>query len=616
MTAAMKKYLTPGRVLAAFAALCVIFALLFALPYSLRAFPGSARDLQKIRAVTASVNGTEETVTLPYTFTDLPARTPVTLSFTVDTELAQSLLIKSVYAPLTVTCNGETVRRYGETGTYPPFFADPPSCVMIQSLPANGGTSHVTVTYEFPETRASLPVAPFSVSNTSGIYRYEFGWLMVCFLLAALIAITGFLLILFSAFVYNMDNARSLLFSLGLFFLSTGLWGVGENDFSVFLIQNPTVLHMFAFAGLFFLPVPLVAFALHTVNFRHPKPLAFLMYVTALAATAAFFLQLAGLVMLSESLFFFHMIHPVSFALLTLSLLYEALIRNNQHAKWMLLPIAELLGFVVLELVNYYGSRFMPFSLPFLIGSFVFLLMMLILTSAVIRQDMQLKDFYEKEAHEKDLMELRLAGEKKRHDMIAKEERRLSVIRHDIRHHVSLMSSLLEAGDVDRVRSYLAELSDVVKAGKPVRYCQNMAVSAVTEHYAALAKDAGIDIGIDIEVPEHAGSLTDTELASVFGNLLENAVEACRRKVIASKVSRGSIRLKSRVIDRKLIIIMDNSLFEQPRKKGTAFLSSKRDGLTAGIGLSSVTAIAKAHDGSADFEADGDVFRSSVILKF
>ena len=74
------------------------------------------------------------------------------------------------------------------------------------------------------------------------------------------------------------------------------------------------------------------------------------------------------------------------------------------------------------------------------------------------------------------------------------------------------------------------------------------------------------------------------------------------------------IRLNSSLEYGVLTITMDNSFDGQARQEDGKFLSSKRAG-APGVGLSSIRAVAKAHQGDARFEAKGTTFLSSVYCR-
>ena len=113
---------------------------------------------------------------------------------------------------------------------------------------------------------------------------------------------------------------------------------------------------------------------------------------------------------------------------------------------------------------------------------------------------------------------------------------------------------------------------------------------------------------IRLVVPAKTEQLTDAELCVIFGNLLENALEACGRMT----EGRRFLRLSSDVHLGTLTITMDNSFDGQVKQENGRYRSSKRDDF--GVGLRSILAVARRHGGDARFAPDGQVFRSSVYL--
>lgn len=141
-------------------------------------------------------------------------------------------------------------------------------------------------------------------------------------------------------------------------------------------------------------------------------------------------------------------------------------------------------------------------------------------------------------------------------------------------------------------------------------YCENPTVNAIVSHYASRCQRDGIAFSARLTVPAQSEGLDDRALCVVFANLLENAVEACGRMNGGGKF----VRLNSSVEYGILTITMDNSFDGKTTIKDGNFYSSKRTD-TPGVGLGSIRAVAKAHYGDARFEADGQVFRSSVYAK-
>ena len=205
------------------------------------------------------------------------------------------------------------------------------------------------------------------------------------------------------------------------------------------------------------------------------------------------------------------------------------------------------------------------------------------------------------------LLDMQLEEEEKRGLLLMETAEQTRQMRHDLRHHLTAIQAMAR-DDNPRLSEYIAALiRDIPTAVQD--YCENPTVNAVVSHYAACCQKEGIAFAVRLTVPAQNEGLDDRALCIVFANLLENAVEACGRIAEGEKF----IRLSSRLEHGVLTITMDNSFDGKFAKQKEKFLSSKRSGF--GIGISSIQAVAKAHQGDARFEAEGTVFRSSVYCR-
>ncbi len=105
-------------------------------------------------------------------------------------------------------------------------------------------------------------------------------------------------------------------------------------------------------------------------------------------------------------------------------------------------------------------------------------------------------------------------------------------------------------------------------------------------------------------------SISDVDLCNIIGNLLENAIAACReleegKRYIALSVSTAGE-------DASLVIVMTNPYTGALRKRKDRYLSTHRNG--SGIGLSSIRSIAERYDGIAEFSDENGVFKSNVMV--
>ncbi len=113
------------------------------------------------------------------------------------------------------------------------------------------------------------------------------------------------------------------------------------------------------------------------------------------------------------------------------------------------------------------------------------------------------------------------------YEKIAGEMENTRRMRHDLRHHYSALNEMLREGRLAEMEGYLSQVQeDTTKQINEV-YCKNIAVNGLLQYYAGLAQDEGIRCDIRAQCDEV--TIDPTDLTVVFGNALENAINACRR---------------------------------------------------------------------------------------
>ena len=203
-----------------------------------------------------------------------------------------------------------------------------------------------------------------------------------------------------------------------------------------------------------------------------------------------------------------------------------------------------------------------------------------------------------------------LLAQKKQFDALAAHMDETRKARHDLRQHLAVVKSYLEHDDKAGLAEYIELYQSQLPPDTWERYCRNDVVNAVVCYYAASARDGGIAFEAGIDYPDGC-PVSSTDITVLLGNLLENAVESCKREAAG-----GPQTIKLRVKRRggsTLLILVDNPCVTPVVFDGDTPLSSKREG--AGIGVESVREIAARYGGTVQFEQKGGVFYASVLLK-
>lgn len=181
--------------------------------------------------------------------------------------------------------------------------------------------------------------------------------------------------------------------------------------------------------------------------------------------------------------------------------------------------------------------------------------------------------------------------------------------KHDVRHHITLMQEYLNSGDLDSLREYLGKYNDSLPDDSLVCFCDNAAANAVLLYFAQKAKDNGIDYIVKADIPSEI-FVSDTDISVLFGNLVENALDACREE----KSDDRKIIICAGLTGNALCITVDNTFTGTLRQAlDGELISTKHKGL--GLGTQSVKNIAEHYGGICRFETKDGMFCASVMCK-
>jgi len=181
--------------------------------------------------------------------------------------------------------------------------------------------------------------------------------------------------------------------------------------------------------------------------------------------------------------------------------------------------------------------------------------------------------------------------------------------RHDLRHHVAVLQNIAESGDKEALLKYIDEFRKGHRLDEPIVYCENATASTVLSYFAHMAADENIVCDFRFNMPAEVG-IDKSDLAVMLGNLLENAVQACKRQTFGAR----RIKLRGGLQEGGMIaFIIDNTTDVEPKLGETGLLrSTKHEGY--GIGTDSVRSIAERYGGMVEYNYEPGMFHASVML--
>lgn len=177
---------------------------------------------------------------------------------------------------------------------------------------------------------------------------------------------------------------------------------------------------------------------------------------------------------------------------------------------------------------------------------------------------------------------------------------------HDIEKHISAIEKLSKNRDFSEAEQYTTKLRADLKRHKNIFECSNKILSAVMSQKISLAELKDIAVKTEIENLS-LDFMDETDITSIFANLMDNAIEACDevtdKKVISVKMCR---------INDFLYIDMMNSFSGKIIQKNGKFKSTKAN--HKGYGMTSIQMAIEKYNGYMVTERKNDIFISEIVI--
>ena len=505
--------------------------------------PSFEGNVQKIENVTYKAGTETGNITLPAKLENLPPRTPVSLYAQVMHSSGQSLLIKTVFAPLKVYVDDELIFQCGQDGEYPPYMNDPPTIISTVKLPHKDDVLSLRVDYLSLTQRDVLSLPAIYIGNDASLLNkliYENGFTLM---FSMLIILLGLVMILAKFTVFYKVSAGSSFLWVGLFSLSAGLWAFGECDLSAFLLPYHSFLYTITYMGMFLLSIPFLNFGIIILNPKNKLLIKVIRYIHCISAISAVFLQLSGIMDFSRSLYWFHIIAPLAFVVFALYLLWEYFMYKSHGARQFVVPVVVLAIATIFELINYYLNTVYTFTMFFQLSFLVFIVSLGIISGKYVRRSFNALAEKARLEYQVEAIERQLDMQRQQYAKITEHNHAIKTQRHDLRHHIAAIKGYSSSNNKEGLNSYIDKLLKDIPSEDGIILCENFAVNAVASHYFSLARKHGINISAKLAIPAENGPVQDSDLCIIIGNLLENAIEACKKATLNERF----IRINSRM---------------------------------------------------------------------
>ena len=180
--------------------------------------------------------------------------------------------------------------------------------------------------------------------------------------------------------------------------------------------------------------------------------------------------------------------------------------------------------------------------------------------------------------------------------------------RHDYHNHLQSLKGYLSLNKVDQMKNYLNELETDLDSIDTLYHSGNLQLDSILNAKLAIAEKGQIRIHCDASIPPQL-HVSDLDLCVILGNLLDNAIESCRK---IKNPDERFIRVYIGILKKQLYISITNATSETVKQRTDHYFTTKRG--DHGHGLKRVDQVVKKYDGYLNRQNEPGVFATEIIL--
>ncbi len=205
-----------------------------------------------------------------------------------------------------------------------------------------------------------------------------------------------------------------------------------------------------------------------------------------------------------------------------------------------------------------------------------------------------------------DLMELQLQSIQKEMEYVEDNKRKLSIMKHDMRHQLHIIQAFLEEGHIEHADQYIKEVDSEYEKMNFKEYCKNELLNSVISVYEMRFQKRGFSLQCDISTQAKL-PCPDMALCTMLSNALENSMHALETMTHGDRWADLKISMKGE----HLLVELKNPVENMPQFVD-GIPVSKKEG--HGIGVKSIVYYVEQMNGQYHFSVTDHVFILRIII--
>lgn len=188
----------------------------------------------------------------------------------------------------------------------------------------------------------------------------------------------------------------------------------------------------------------------------------------------------------------------------------------------------------------------------------------------------------------------------------------LRSLRHDMNNHIGVIYGLLDTKQYNKLKSYLNGIYKNLQEANDIIIVNNEILSIILNNKKHLANEKMIQLVTWIEVKDFI--LTEIEICSLIGNILDNAIEATDKVPVDAIDIDREIKFVCVEKEEGWYIDCKNPFVEAPLITEEGLMTTKKNKESHGIGSRTMQDIIKKYKGTLEYSTDDINFIVKIFI--
>ncbi len=182
---------------------------------------------------------------------------------------------------------------------------------------------------------------------------------------------------------------------------------------------------------------------------------------------------------------------------------------------------------------------------------------------------------------------------------------------HDTSHYLKTIGELARKKRNDCILDILCELNVELENSAMAVYCENHVINAILNEKVAQCSREGVQFDVYVEPGTHMDRVSDADIITMMGNLLDNAICASGQ---GQKEHYVKIRLFMQNEGNFCVVKITNNFMGEIIRNENGFVSTKKEKGIHGIGIQSVRNTAEKYNGYLECLIENKIFTAILVL--